>query len=341
MVGRDSFLSPLPRLIMRLSSRTLLAIAGIPVALLAQNPPTPEPPETVAPGIAGVVAAGTKVRFIKGAFRGTEGPIGMSDGSLVFTETQANRLVRIDRNDSVTVFLENTNGANGLAIDGEGRLLSVQTTPGQTRIGVLFPKARVATLTADYQGSGYGRPNDLTAGKVGVFFTDPGPNVAAGQPAVPNPLPPAVYHLAWSGQVHRVADGIARPNGVLLSADEKTLYVANTNGEHVLAFDVGPDGALTNRRNFAKLEGVRTTETGVSSGADGLAIDSEGRLYVAANTGVQVFSARGEALGTIPIPRQPQNLAFAGPDKKTLYVVGRGSAYRIDMLSRGYAGRAK
>ncbi len=318
-----------------------LALILFPGVLWAQNPPGPEPPETVTPAIRGVVAEGTRVRFIKGGFRGTEGPIGMPDGSLVFTETQANRLIRIDRNDSVTTFLENTNGSNGLAFDRDGRLLSVQTTPGQTRIGVLYPAGREATLTADFQGAAYGRPNDLTAGRVGVYFSDPGPNVAAGQPAVPNPLPAAVYHLAWNGQVHRVAEGIARPNGVLLSGDEKVLYVANTNGEHVLAFDVQADGSLTNRRNFAKLDGVRTTDTGVNSGADGLAIDSEGRLYVAANTGVQVFSPKGELLGTIPTPRQPQNLAFAGPDKKTLYIVGRGSAYRVDMIARGFAGRPK
>lgn len=322
--------------------RALSLLALVPSLLVAQAAPAgAEPPETVARAIHGVVAEGARVRFIKGGFRGTEGPIGMPDGSLVFTETQANRLLRIDANDSVTVFLEDTNGANGLALDRDGRLLAVQTTPGQTRIGVLHPADKVATLTADYNGAAYGRPNDLTWGRVGTYFTDPGPNVAAGQAPAPGALPPAVYHIAPGGAVHKVAEGIARPNGVLLSADERTLYVANTFGEHVIAFDVQRDGSLTNRRDFARLEGVRTTDTGPNSGADGLAIDSEGRLYVASNTGVQVFSARGEPLGTIPVPRQPQNLAFAGKDKRTLYVVGRGSAYRIEMQARGFAGRAK
>ena len=102
-----------------------------------------------------------------------------------------------------------------------------------------------------------------------------------------------------------------------------------------------PDGTLKNRRNFAKLQGVQRTDTGVTSGADGLAVDSKDRVYVCTSTGVQVFSPKGETLGTIPLSRAPQNLAFGGPDKKTLYVVGRGAAYKIQMLAQGFKGRVK
>jgi gluconolactonase len=79
----------------------------------------------------------------------------------------------------------------------------------------------------------------------------------------------------------------------------------------------------------------------VASGADGLAVDNDGRLYAATAVGVQVFSAQGRHLGTIPVSRSPQNLAFAGPDKKTLYIVGRGAAYKVQMLAQGFLGRAK
>ncbi|MEO7579780.1 MAG: SMP-30/gluconolactonase/LRE family protein, partial [Massilia sp.] len=130
-------------------------------------------------------------------------------------------------------------------------------------------------------------------------------------------------------------------NGIQLSPDEKVLYVANTYGEHVLAYDIGADGKLGARRNFAKLEGYRKTDTGFSSGADDLAVDAAGRLYVASTAGIRVFSAKGEALGIIALPKPPQNLAFAGAGKQTLYVVGRGAAYRIATLSTGFAGRAK
>jgi gluconolactonase len=104
---------------------------------------------------------------------------------------------------------------------------------------------------------------------------------------------------------------------------------------------VQADGTVRNRRNFAKYEGVTKTATGFASGADGLAIDTEGRLYAATTIGVQVFSPGGQHLGTIPLSRAPQNLAFAGADKKTLYVVGRGVAFKVRMLAAGFKGRAK
>ena len=91
----------------------------------------------------------------------------------------------------------------------------------------------------------------------------------------------------------------------------------------------------------AKYEGVQKTEAGLVSGADGLAVDNDRRVYAATSIGVQVFSPKGQRLGTIPLSRAPQNLAFSGPDKKTLYVVGRNAAWKVQMLAAGYKGRAK
>jgi gluconolactonase len=306
-----------------------------------QAPPPPPPAtDTVAPNIPGVVAGGTKVQVIKEGFQGTEGPIGMPDGSLIFTETNANRITRIDKDNAISTFLENTNGSNGLAFDSKGRLLSVQTTPGQTKIGVLYPKGSEAVVADSFEGKPFGRPNDLVVDKKGgVYFTEPGPNAQPG--SAPPPLPPAVYYVPPGGRAIRIAEGIERPNGILLSKDEKTLYVNNTNGEFLLAFDVQADGTVRNRRTFAKYEDVNRTAAGIVSGADGLALDNEGRVYAATSSGVQVFSPQGQHLGTIPLSRAPQNLAFAGTDKKTLFVVGRGAAYKIQMLAQGYTGRAK
>ncbi|MDP2390251.1 MAG: SMP-30/gluconolactonase/LRE family protein, partial [Acidobacteriota bacterium] len=147
--------------------------------------------ETTATAIPGVIAAGTKVEVIKSGFTGTEGPIGMADGSFLFTETQANRITRIDQDNNITTFLENTNGSNGLAFDSKGRLISVQTTPGKALIGVIYPKGQEATLSDNFDGKPYGRPNDLVVDKKGgVYFSEPGPNAAPGQP--PPPLTPAV-----------------------------------------------------------------------------------------------------------------------------------------------------
>jgi gluconolactonase len=220
----------------------------------------------------------------------------------------------------------------------------VQTTAGNTKIGVLYPKGSEAVLVDNFEGKSFGRPNDLVVDKKGgVYFTDPGPNAAPGgaAPATP-PLPAAVYYAPAGGKAIKVADGIERPNGIQLSPDEKVLYVNNTNGEYILAFDIKADGTLQNRRNFAKYEGVTTNAQGVkASGADGLAVDNDGRLYAATTAGVQVFDRQGKHLGTIPISRSPQNLAFAGPDKKTLYIVGRNAAWKVELLAAGYKGRAK
>ncbi len=177
--------------------------------------------------------------------------------------------------------------------------------------------------------------------KGGVYFSEPGPNQTPGQPPVTPPLSPAVYYVPAGGKVMRIAEGIARPNGIQLSPDEKTLYVNNTGGEYLLAFDINADGTVKNRRNFAKYPQVTQAQGGVTSGADGLAIDSQGRVYVVANGGVHVFTPKGELLGTIPVSLQPQNIAFAGDGKKTLYIVGRGSAFKITLLAEGYKGRAK
>lgn len=331
------------RRLMRELGMTAVAAALTGVAW-AQPATAPAPTDTVATAIPGVVAAGTKVALIKAGFTGTEGPIGLPDGNLIFTETQANRITRIDQNTGATsVFLENTNGSNGLGFDAKGRLISVQTTPGQARIGVIHPKDAVATITDNFEGKPYGRPNDLVVAKSGaIYFSEPGPNATPGQPPPVPALTPAVYHVSPAGKVARAAEGIERPNGIMLSPDEKTLYVNNTGGEYLLAFDVKGDGTLGPRRNFAKYGKVTTTPAGAfNSGADGLAIDAEGRVYAATAAGIEVFSPQGQTLGVIPVSLAPQNIAFAGAGKKTLYIVGRGAAFKVTLLAAGYAGRAK
>lgn len=289
------------------------------------------------PAIPGVVAAGTSIDLIKEGFTGTEGPVVLQDGSLIFTETLGNRITRIAPDGSTSIFLDNSNGSNGLGFTANGDLYAVQVL--KPRVGIVYPPARARTLADQFEGLPFGRPNDLVVDRVGgVYFTDSGTPLKPGDPV---PAKPAVYHITPGGALQRIASDIERPNGIQLSPDEKVLYVANTAGEHVLAFDIGADGKVGAKREFAKLKGWRKTDTGTSSGADGLAVDGNGRLYVASTAGIQVFSSKGEALGIIPLPKPPQNLAFAGPDKKTLYVVGRGAAYKIAMLSTGYLGRAK
>jgi gluconolactonase len=284
--------------------------------------------KVVAPAIPNVVAADTRVDVVREGFEGTEGPVLLKDGSLLFTENRADRIVRIAPDNSVSTYLEKTGSANALAVNAAGDLLAVQTAP--SAIAVLQPKAK--PLATTYAGKPFNRPNDLAAARNGnIYFTDPG---AAPQPGAP-PAETGLYRLDKRGKVSLIANDIRRPNGVALSPDEKTLYVANTAGEALIAYSVAPDGSVSNRRDFAKLAGFKETPNGPSSGADGITVDADGRVYVATSVGVQVFGTDGSALGIIPLPRAPQNLAFGGKDRSQLYVVGRGAVYRIATLTHG------
>jgi gluconolactonase len=314
------------------------------VVTFGQGRGAPPPPatDTVAPDIPGVVAGGAKVHVIKDGFNGSEGTIALPDGGVIFSETTANRTIKIDKDDNVSTFLENTNGANGMFFDKEGRLFVTQVPFGTGGIAIIYPPAGKKALVNNYDGKPFGRANDLTVNKNGgVYFTDS----ANATPMPPGgvPLPPALYYLPPNAtKPIQLLTDVLFPNGVVLSADEKVLYLNNTNGEYLLAFDVQPDGSLKNRRNFAKYDSVTPNAAGVPvSGADGLTIDNQGRLYAACTTGVQVFSPQGRYLGTIPMPRQPQNLSFAGADKKTLYVVGRGVASKVQMIAQGLKERAR
>ena len=299
------------------------------------------PRDVVAPAIPGVVAAGTRIELVKFPVQGTEGPVGLPDGSgIIFTETRADHITKVDASGNTSTFVEKYNGSNGLGFDAKGRLISVQRAPGNEKVGVLYPPGSEATLVDTFEGKPFNRLNDLVvSSKGGVYFTDT----------------QGVYYLPPAGQVKKVIQGIKNPNGVLLSPDEKTAYANDKDGEYLLAFDVQPDGTLTSRRNFGKYKsltvpGHKDPLLAEDNGADGMAIDGEGRVYVATNLGVEVFSPRGDHLGVIPIGiwggdqfmlRKPQNLTFSGPDKKTLYTVGANAIFKVRLLSQGFQGRAK
>ncbi len=304
----------------------------------SQAPPSVvrSPPDTTAPGIPGVVAGGTKVQLIRDLFQSTEGPIAMPDGSLLFTEQDAGdgRLVRIDKDGNISTYLDNTNRTIGLAYDPKGRLIGTQSRI--PRVGVLGPTRM--TLASEYGGQPLVFPNDLVVDKKGgIYFTD---QVNERFRPPPPGRKPLLFYIRPDGQLVKVSEEVTRPNGVMLSPDEKILYAVN--GPVIVAFDVQPDGTLRNFRNWATLVGLPRNEAGVvTGGADSVAIDAAGRFYAATGVGVQVFSPQGQHLGTIPTPMPPQAIAFAGPDKKTLYVVGRGAVWKVAMIAQGYLGRAK
>jgi gluconolactonase len=224
----------------------------------------------------------------------------------------------------VTLHRENTNRGNGIAYlrngemtwaEGDGpRISGLNKVNGGYRN--LMPGTRLF------------QPNDLIADdKGGIYFTDPGP-----RPVVPG-LKVYVYYLpAGTNKPIVIDDSVPRPNGVTLTNNGRTLYVDNTIGDEIFAYDVQPDGSVKNRRLFAKLRDIPAGMEGVG---DGMALDRQDRLYVTSLVGIQIFDPAGKYLGTIKVPRQPSNVAFAGADKKTLFITARQGLYRINMLSQG------
>jgi gluconolactonase len=289
--------------------------------------------QEVTPAIAGVVNAGTPIQLVKDGFEAVEGPLPQADGSLLFTNPRVNRILSIAPDGSLSTWYEGAGGANALTRTPKGEVVATLTE--SFAIGVVQPGAAARVLAGNYEGTPFNRPNDLVAdGQGNIYFTDTVPLTATA----PAKMPSALYQLTAKGKLVRIADDIARPNGVALSLDERTLYVANTSGEWVLAFALDREGQSKGRRDFAKLAlppPQNAANASAGSGADGLAVDEKGRLYVATTLGVQVFAPEGAPLGIIALPKQPQNLAFSGPDRSTLFVVGRGAVYRIATLTHG------
>ena len=296
--------------------------------------PAQTPKETTATAIPGVIAAGAKVQFLWQGFDGADGIISDAEGNLLFAERKANRVSKIDKNDKITAILADTNEAGALAIDSKGQIIDIERKDPQ-RVRILAPVRKV--LADGFDGKKLEGMRDLTVARNGgVYFTD-GRTSTKGS---------VICYISPAGKVTMLLDDVDGANGILFSPDEKTMYVSDSPNEYLLAYDVQPDGRMTNRRNFARLEGGKRT------GADGLAIDGDGRLYAATPTGIQVFDSKGKYLGTIPTPRPDTSIAFAGPGKKTLYIVGRGadgpgdqdqarSIYKVPMIAQGFKGRAK
>lgn len=309
----------------------LFGIAWFSVAGWAQNPPPPQS------AISGVISAGVKVELVKGGFQGVEGPVAIPDGGLYFSDIPTSRTYQLDKNGNISIWRENTKRTNGLFLSNDGRLLGAESAG--PRIVAVMPDGRVTPLATGFGGKPLRAPNDLIADKKGgIYFTDPAPRPA---PNVAPKEPGNVHYIRPNGEVLLLDDQIQRPNGITLSLDEKTLYVDDTEGEYVYAFDVQPDGSVKNKRPFVKLREPEQGSLGLRSRADGMALDSKGRLYVATGSGVQVIDPRGQYLGTIRVPAVVRNVAFGGPRRRILYMTALESLYRVQMLSEGPAGRAK
>ena len=271
----------------------------------------------------------------------TEGPLWHPDGHWLFVDVRRSLMFRVTPSGELETFREDTNGANGLTFDLQGRLIMCE---GDGRkISRQEPDGSMTTLTETSEGKRLNRPNDLVTRSDGsVYFTNPGNRI---DPSVREIDFSGVHRIAPDGSVTAVTGELIFPNGLALSPDESILYVAITRrddgciqekerGEEcthqvIRAFDVASDGSLSNERVFANLF---SAHDGVP---DGMKVDTEGRVYCTGPEGVWVFDSSGAHLGIIRLPEIPANCAWGGPDNQTMFFTARHSVYTMRMKTPG------
>lgn len=279
----------------------------------------------VSSGVAADIGPIGEIETLHDGFRFTEGPADDGQGNVYFSDIPANRVYRVNPDGELSVFLEDSGGINGLMFDGGGTLYACQG--GKGRVISIDTQTKKITVLADKVGDEpLGKPNDLVLDRQGgIYFTDPGRG--------------AVYYRDAQGKVTRFADGIKRPNGVLLSPDEKTLYVIPSGQPQMMAYAVTAPGRLGKPRVFCTIEEL---EGQSNTGGDGATVDTEGNLYMATRAGIQVFSPRGKSLKVIRFrgfsyPKHPANVTFGGPQRRTVFITARGSLHKAKMKARGHA----
>jgi gluconolactonase len=273
--------------------------------------------------IPGVIAAGEKWKEVVEIEGNNADGIIAKDGGILMAQNDKSDIVKLDKNGKLSVVYSGLNTSGSVAMNSKGALFVVNRGLNES-IEQLAPQRKV--LANKMNGDPLdcvGGLNDIVAdSKGGVYVTMGG-----------------LYHADAKGVVTRYGQNL-QTNGIILSPDEKTVYV--TNGGTLVAMDVQPDGSLTNQRDVVKWEG---------GGGDGSTFDAAGRLYVTSTAGIQVISPDGKILGVIPAPHGVISVTFSGKDRKTLYAVGREGGNQapgnkaiilaIQMIAQGPKGRGK
>jgi gluconolactonase len=273
----------------------------------------------MADALSALIEPGPAERLATG-FVFTEGPLWHPDGFYYFVDVRRSTMHRIRPGQPAELLRSDTGEGNGTTFDLEGRLVCCEG--GNRRVVRLGADGRVEVLADRFEGKRLNRPNDVVCRSDGsLYFTDPGLRV----PLAERELPQAgVYRLAPGGGLELIAD-CEYPNGLAFSPDERTLYVANTRWTaYVIAFELDAAGRAVRRRIFADMssdepEGV----------PDGMKVDVEGRVYCTGPGGTWVFAPDGVRLGIVRTPEVPANLAFGGPDLRTLFFTARTSVYTL------------
>jgi len=318
---------------------------------------TPLKVDRLDPSINSIIPAGAMLERIATGFTWVEGPV-WDRSSLFFAEIPSNSIRRWTPGKGVSIFLQPSgykgsapyggkeSGSNGMTLDTRGRL----TVAGHAQRDVfrfesLDAKGPITILADSYQGKRLNSPNDLVYRSDGsLYFTDPPYGLRTQNDSDPEKqlkvngvyrIPHAIEHKPGASPANAdlqlVVNDLPRPNGIAFSPDEKYLYVNNSEPKRIwMRYRVKSDGTLAD----PKLLYDATADPRVG-GPDGMKVDMEGNIYSAGPGGVWIFSPEGKPLGTIVMPERTANVAWAGPDRKTLYICASTSIYRVHLKIAG------
>jgi len=307
---------------------------GIPISQSAKTnaaPPAPALPATTA--IPGVLAAGQSWKVVwSWEGNNVDGPIASDNGTVMFANNDASNVMQMDPSTGLAKIVYDKTNTGGAVSRGKNGELFVAERGLGSAIEELEPKRKM------FATSFHGEPLECVGGVINDLMADARGGVYF---SVTGATDSGVFYADPKGVVSQYGKDVPLANGIILSRDEKTLYV--TNGATVFAFDVKPDGSLANQREFGKLRG--------GEGGDGSAVDNEGRVYIATGKSVDVFAPDGKFLGSIPGPQGLHGTFFGGKDKKTLFAIvfyggwgtpsARNQIIAIPAITQGYTGRAK
>ena len=267
----------------------------------------------------------------------TEGCTWVVDGDyFIWSDVPANRILRWSEAGGMATFREPSNHANGNTVDGNGNILSCETSG--RRVSIARPGETPRTLVDSYDGKRLTSPNDVIVKSDGaVWFTDPDygflhPEMGHGE--TPEQACNRVYRYdPATGTLDAVAEDMDKPNGLTFSPDESILYVSDTGATHgderpheVRAYDVVDGRRLENGRVFAEVSPWVP---------DGMRVDIHGNLFVAAGDGVQVFNPGGDMIGRLRTPEVSANCCFGRPDRRTLLICATSSVFIVRLNTAG------
>ncbi len=278
-----------------------------------------------------IVPPGAQLEQIATGFGFTEGPVWRGD-HLLFSDIPGNRILRYDDTGAgakITTFRSPSGSSNGQTLDRSGRLITCEHST--RRVTRTEKDDSISVLAERYQGRRLNSPNDVVVSSDGhVYFTDP--PYGLSDPATQQELPfSGIFRLTPDGELTLLVDDFEMPNGLAFSPDETVLYVDDSARRHVWAFDVRPDGTLS---NGWLLIDMRSPAAGAP---DGMKIDRQGTIYCTGPGGLWVIQPDGKCLGRIILPELPANLAWGGPEWSTLYITARSSLYRLRLMATGIA----